>query len=85
MTDYDSPPNETRIERLYAFLSIDEDGMNGIVASIRPAIAAAGPLVTDSLGVAEYMKGLAQEVADATGKPVGMFAFRRETQLWQTE
>ena len=79
------PGNERRIDRVYVFMSIDDQGMNGIVASILPALAAAGPLVTGSLGVAEYMKGLAQEVADKTGKPVGMFAFRRETQLWQSD
>ena len=79
------PGNTERLDRLYVFMSIDDEGNNGIVASIIPAIAAAGPLVTSSLGVAEYMKGLAQEVADKTGKPVGMFAFRRETQLWQSD
>lgn len=79
------PGNERRIDRVYVFMSIDDQGMNGIVASIIPAIAAGGPLVTGSLGVAEYMKDLAQVVADETGKPVGMFAFRREAQLWQTD
>ena len=79
------PGNETRIDEVYVFMSIDEKGRNGIVASIIPALGAAGPLVTSSLGVTEYMKGLAQHVADKTGKPVGLFAFKRSHQLWQSD
>jgi hypothetical protein len=79
------PGNETQIGEVFVFMSIDDKGKNGIVASIYPALGASGPLVTSSAGVAEYMKGLAQEVADRTGKRVGMFRFVRDGQLWRSE
>lgn len=78
------PGNTERIERLYAFMSIDDEGKNGVVASILPGLGST-PLVTGSRKTVELMKPLAQEIAARTGKPVGLFAFRRETQLWQTE
>jgi hypothetical protein len=73
------PGNEDRIDRVYVFMSIDDEGRNGIVAM------GTARLVIGSLHAAEIVKKFAQEVADQTGKPVGMFAFRRETQLWQTK
>jgi hypothetical protein len=78
------PGNEERIDRVYVFMSIDDEGRNGIVAEVLPGKGTT-PLVTASLKGVEIMKKLAQQVAERTGKPVGMFAFRRETQLWQTE
>ena len=78
------PGNETKIEHLYAFMSIDEQGRHGIVAEMIPGLGTT-TLVTASPKGVEIMKKLAQEVAKRTGKPVGMFAFRRETQLWQTD
>jgi hypothetical protein len=78
------PGNEGRIDRVYVFLSIDEEGNNGIIAEILPGLGST-PLVTGALKTAEVMKQMAEKVAERTGKPVGMFAFRRETQLWQTE
>jgi hypothetical protein len=77
------PGNENRIDRVYVFLSIDDEGANGIVADVLPHLGST-PLVTASPHTAETMK-LAQDVAKRTGKTVGMFAFRRETQLWQSD
>ena len=79
------PGNETRIDRVYAFLSIDAEGNNGIAGGPVPGLGAFVQLVTASPGVAEMMKKLAEEIAAKTGKPVGLFAFKRETQLWQSE
>jgi hypothetical protein len=79
----DDPGNETRIDRVYVFLSVGSEGRNGIVASVLHHLGST-PLVTASPNVVEMMKPLAQEIAAKTGKPVGMFAFRRETQLRQT-
>lgn len=87
MSDDHTPPNEAKIDRLYAFLSIDDEGRNGIVGSIIPAIGAGGPLVTSSVNVTEYYKGLAQQIADRTGKTIGLFAFVRVEgeELWRSE
>lgn len=78
------PGNTKTIDELFVFMSIDEHGNHGLVASILPAIGASGPLVTSSPGVAGYFKGLAEEVARTTGKPVGMFRFKRDGQVWQS-
>jgi hypothetical protein len=78
------PGNENRIDRVYVFLSIDDEGANGIVADVLPHLGST-PLATASPHTAETMKKLAQDVAKRTGKTVGMFAFRRETQLWQSD
>ena len=78
------PRNEGRIDRVYVFLSIDAEGNNGIVAEILPGLGAT-PFVTGSLRGAEAMKQVAEEIAERTGKPIGMFVFKRETQLWATK
>jgi hypothetical protein len=82
MTEYHTPPNEAKIERLYAFL--DGEGRNGIIASILPGLGSI-PLVTGSPRAAEFMKKLAQQVATETGKTVAMFAFARGEELWRSE
>ena len=43
------------------------------------------PLVTGSLKVVELMKPVAQRLARKTGKRVGLFAFKRSHQLWQSD
>jgi hypothetical protein len=86
MTEYHTPPNEERVGRLYAFLSIDERGFNGIVAGVVPGIGST-PLVTSKRRIAHKLMPIAQEVADRTGLKVGLFAFARVEgeELWQSE
>jgi hypothetical protein len=80
-----TPPNETRIDRLYAFMSIDEKGFNGIIASILPGLGST-PLVTSKRRVALSMIPIAQEVADQTGLDVGLYVFARVEgeELWRS-
>jgi hypothetical protein len=87
MTDeYLTPPNEAKIQRLYAFMSIDKDGNNGIVASILPGLGST-PLVTGSRTAVDLMIPVAQRVAKKTGVTIGLFAFRRESgeELWRSD
>jgi hypothetical protein len=86
MTEYWTPPNETRIERLYAFLSIDEKGNNGVVASILPGIGAA-QMIFGTRELAKKMIPIAQQVADKTGLDVGLYVFARVEggRLWRSE
>ena len=79
-----TPDNETEIDTLYAFMSIDTEGRHGIVAEILPDLGST-PLVTALPNVAEKMKPLAQQIARKTGKRVGLFRFKREAQVWWTE
>jgi hypothetical protein len=81
------PGNEARIETVYVFLSIDDEGRNGIVASILPGLGST-PLVTGSRATAHKMIPIAQEVARRTGKKVGLFMFERgarDEPLWLSE
>jgi hypothetical protein len=78
------PGNETEIDTLYAFMSIDAEGRHGIVAEMIPGLGTT-TLVFGSPNVAEKMKPLAQKVARKTGKRVGLFRFKREAQLWQSD
>lgn len=86
MTVIHDPGNEEGIDILYAWLSIDEYGYNGIVAHILPNLGAT-PLVTGKLSLAERMKPLAERVAKESGKHVGLFAFDRrgDTPIWEVE
>jgi hypothetical protein len=79
-----TPDNETEIDTLYVFMSIDEKGRHGIVAEMIPGMGTT-TLIFGSPNVAEKMKPLAQQIARKTGKRVGLFRFKREAQLWWTE
>lgn len=78
------PGNETKIERLYAFMSVDTQGRNGIVASILPGLGST-PMVTGSRRIAHKMIPIAEALAKSTGRTIGLFAFERQTQLWQSD
>jgi hypothetical protein len=86
MTVYHTPENEQRIDRVYVFMSIDDKGAHGIIASILPGLGST-PLVTGSRKTARSMIPLAQQVADRTGRKVALFTFARleGEELWQSE
>jgi hypothetical protein len=85
-TEYYMPPNEARIERLYAFMSIDAKGSNGVVAGILPSLGST-PLVTSKRSVAKSLIPVAQDVAKNTGLTVGLYVFARVEgeELWRSE
>jgi len=78
------PGNTQQIDEVYVFMTIDEQRRNGIVAEILPGLGST-PLVTGSPRAAEMMKPVAQRIADKTGKTVGLFRFKRDAQLWQSD
>ena len=78
------PGNTAKIERLYAFMSVDEMGFNGIVAEILPGLGST-PLVTGSRKAAHALIPLAQSVARRSGKTVALFVFKREGECWRSE
>jgi hypothetical protein len=81
-----TPANEARITRLYAFMSIDADGKNGIVAHVLPNLGST-PLVTGSRRVAHTMIPLAEFVAKMSGKTIGLYTFQRVEgeEIWRSE
>ena len=80
------PGNEEKITRLYAFLSIDAEGRNGVVAEILPGLGST-PLITGKRSVAKSIIPLAEKVAARTGKKVGLFVFERveSYDLWRSD
>jgi hypothetical protein len=78
------PGNVAEIDELFVFMSIDDAGAHGIVASILPGLGST-PLVTGSVKGAEYMKKLAAQVSQESGKRVGMFVFKRADMVWSTD
>jgi hypothetical protein len=85
MIEYETPPNEGPVDRIYAFLSIDAKGFNGIVAGTLPGLGST-PLVTSKRSVALSLIPVAQEVAERTGLKVGLFAFQRaKGDYWMSE
>ena len=76
MPELHNPPNERPIPELFAFVSIDENGNEGIVASILPGLGAT-PMVTASLKALEGLKGMAEELARQSGKAIVLRRFAR--------
>ena len=78
------PPNEDRIDTVYAYLSIDEEGKNGICAHVLERIGST-PLVTSKRRIAKQMQPLAEMCAKETGKRIGLFVFDRRAgePLWE--
>jgi hypothetical protein len=79
-------PNEERINTLYAYLSIDEEGKNGICAHVIDRLGST-PLVTSKRRIAEQMRPLAKLCAKETGKRIGLFEFKRSafSPIWETQ
>jgi hypothetical protein len=84
MTEIHSPPNERPIDEIYVFMSTDENGNHGILASILPNLGST-PLLTGSARAAEALKPIAAEVARASKKKIGLFKFKRVDQVWTFE
>ena len=79
-----TPDKETEIEVLYAFMSIDDKGRHGVVAAILPGLGTT-PLVTGSRKTAKTMIPVAERIAKRTGRTIGLFAFKRSHQVWQSD
>lgn len=84
MTEFHNPGNEAPIDRLYVFMSIDDQGRHGIVAHFLPGLGST-PLVTGSRRTAKVMQAMADEVARETGMRVGLFIFNRGDMIWSAE
>jgi hypothetical protein len=78
------PGNEREIERLYAFMSVDWKGDNGIVAAVLPGVGST-PMVFGKRELAHKMIPFAQDVATKTGKAVALYMFERKGEYWRSE
>jgi hypothetical protein len=78
------PGNESDIEDLFVFMSVDEQGRKGICGGMFPGLGAT-PMVTAKPNIVEMMKETAQQLSRATGKRIQLYRFRRAPDvLWQT-
>ena len=81
----DDPGNDSALDELYVFCSVDSEGKRGIVAEILPALGTT-PFVTGSPKAMEYMKRMAPTIARETGKRVVLYRFTRQArELWSTD
>jgi hypothetical protein len=83
MIDIHAPKNETGLDELYVFCSVDPDGNRGICAHIMPGLGST-PMVTGSKVAAAVFKAFALTIAKATGKRVAMVKYTRGEELWTT-
>lgn len=67
------PENEVVMDEIYAFMSEDEKGNNGIVAM--PTENGTVPLVFGHKRMIEHMKPLVQAIANHTNKKVVLYKF----------
>jgi hypothetical protein len=78
----DDAPNEALIVELFAFISLDDPGNEGICGAISPALA---PMITSKERVAEKLKDQAREIARLSGKAVRLVRFTRAEKIWSTD
>lgn len=78
-----NPTNEIVIDELFAFMTEDAKGFNGIVAHVLPDLGTT-PLVTGSRRTAEKMKPVAEAAARLSGQRVHLFRFKREGEMWRS-
>lgn len=71
------------IKEIFLFLTIGEDGSNGIVGAVEPGVGGT-PLFAASSQIAEMLKLPAEALAKKTGARIGLFRFKRDEELWRT-
>jgi len=82
--EFHNPKNEQEIHEVWAFLSRDPDGTQGICASIISHLGST-PLITGKASVVEKMKPLAAAIAREGGKAVELYHFVRDVEpMWST-
>lgn len=81
---FHAPPNERDLDDLFVFLSVDDNGMRGIVAEFLPGLGST-QFFTGSPKAAEFFKGAAKAIAERTGKRIVMYQFRRGEELWSSD
>jgi acyl-coenzyme A thioesterase PaaI-like protein len=70
-----------RIETMYAFVSVDEMGDEGVIAFYDPAQDVWMPMVGADLAMIEYLRPKAEMTASATGRPVRLCHFTTRTEV----
>lgn len=73
---HDDDPNEAPITELFAWLSIDGDGNEGIVAAGLPGLGWT-QLITSKERIANKMRKPAMEAGNMSGKKVVLVRFKR--------
>jgi hypothetical protein len=82
--DIHKPPNERVIDVVYVGMSEDENGFNGIVATMVPGLGGS-PMVTSSEKVLAFFKGQASMLAKEIKGPIKIYRFVREEVVYDSE
>lgn len=85
MIEIQDPGNETDIQDLYVFMSVDEQGRKGICAAMMGPLGST-PMITGKRSVAKAMQATAQHLTDQSGRSIHLYKFSRDAEpLWRTE
>ncbi len=83
ITFVETGPNEAPITELFAFISVDDKGNEGICATaMGDGVWLA--MVTSKQRIAEMMKPAAEDIARQGGKTVKLIRMSARAELWQT-
>jgi hypothetical protein len=77
----DDEPNEAPITELYAFISTDEKGNDGICA-MTAANGMTLPMVTSKRRNADAMLPTAEKIARLSGRKIKLIRLSERTDLW---
>lgn len=81
-TLYDMPKGQKlHIDEIWAFLSVDEEGDEGIVAITSPLTGLMLPLIAADRERLDQLKPMAQRTARDTGRKVRLCKFHQRTEV----
>lgn len=80
MNIYDLPPNEIVLDVLYAILSFDENGNEGIIAAFTPGVGSM-PMIFGHPRLLERALPLAKQMVKDTGKTLRVYKFQKVEML----
>jgi hypothetical protein len=84
MVEIHKPPNTKLIDVIYVGMSEDENGFNGIIATIIEGFGGA-PMVTASENVLGLFKAQALMMREEFKAPIKIYRFIREEVIFDTE
>lgn len=65
-----------KIEEMFAFVSVDEKGDEGVCGFTNPETGEWIPMVGADMARVDSLKGMARSIARITGRPVKLIKFR---------
>jgi hypothetical protein len=73
------PPNKLRIDEIYAFISVDPEGNEGVCAFQSKGMMV--PMVAADLKMVEHLKPVAKQLAAISPYPIKLVKFSTRTEV----